>query len=210
MVAARIKTSACSGRRVDEHLKPAVISVFSLTSLTVWSSDRPSRNTLLKPLWSAHRWFCEEFNWGPLLSNNRVQVGQTEVITDPMLALDAHTTLPEWHFSNIFWSSACIEKDELKLGFLGLHKHEQLGSQFTKMVTNQSKPCWSNTWTLVFIPCEIVVTKCCMQHYWNGEHRLCFATCRESYGSVSAGREFWLFFVLFFKSRASVWPNLIR
>ena len=128
MVAARIKTSVCSGRRVDEHLKPAVISVFSLTSLTVWSSDRPSRNTLLKPLCSAHRWFCEEFNWGPLLSNNRVQVGQTEVITDPMLALDAHTTLPEWHFSNVFWSSACIEKDELKLGSLGLHKPSVMSS----------------------------------------------------------------------------------
>ena len=128
MVAAKIKTSACSGRRVDEHLKPAVISVFSLTSLTVWSSDRPSRNTLLKPLWSAHRWFCEEFNWGPLLSNNRVQVGQTEVITHPMLALDARTTLPEWHFSNVFWSSACIEKDELKLGSLGLHKPSVMSS----------------------------------------------------------------------------------
>ena len=31
-----------------------------------------------------------------------------------------------------------------------------------------------------------------------------------TYGSVSAGREKWPFNVIFFKSRASVWPNLMR
>ena len=43
------------------------------------------------------------------------------------------------------------------------------------------------------------------------QHSRCMHDCRCTYGSVSAGREKWPFNVLFFfKSRASVWPNLMR
>ena len=38
---------------------------------------------------------------------------------------------------------------------------------------HRCKTCWSNVWTLVLIPCEIVVTMCCTQHPGIGDHRLC-------------------------------------